>query len=335
MLKDRKVIILGSGPAGLTAAIYASRAGLKPLVIEGAAAGGQLMTTTDVENFPGFPEGITGPELIANMRAQAEKFGTEFITLDAEKADISSRPSFRITAGGEEYTARTLIIATGATARYMDLKSVERLRGRGVSACATCDGFFFRDKTVYMVGGGDSAMEEAQFLTQFAASVTVIHRRDELRASKIMQDNAKANPKIQFLLSHILKEVTGSDRVSGVRVEDLKSGEIKELPADGVFFAIGHNPATTLFRDQLDLDDQGYIVTTPGRMTTKVEGVFSQPGMSATTTTGRPRPPQEPAVRLPWKRKNSSWRKTKSAINRLLFGASSGFFSCCSSSPPD
>ena len=291
MKKDRKIIIIGSGPAGLTAAVYASRAGLKPLVIEGAAAGGQLMTTTEVENFPGFPEGITGPELIANIRKQAEKFGTEFLTVDAEKTDLSTRP-FTVSAGGEDFTARALIIATGATARYMDLESVERLRGRGVSACATCDGFFFRDKLVYMVGGGDSAMEEAQFLTQFASKVVLIHRRDELRASKIMQDNAKSNPKIEFLLSHILKEVTGSDRVSGVKVEDLKTGEIKELPADGVFFAIGHDPATSLFKGQLDLDEQGYLKTLPGRMSTNIEGVFSAGDVSdnyyrqATTAAG-------------------------------------------------
>jgi len=272
--KDRKIIILGSGPAGLTAAIYASRAGLNPLVIEGVAAGGQLMTTTEVENYPGFPDGITGPELIAHMRKQAEKFGAEFITLDAEEADLSSRP-FSITAGGETYTARTLIIATGASARYLELESVERLKGRGISACATCDGFFFRDKIVYIIGGGDSAMEEAQFLTQFASSVTVIHRRDELRASRIVQDNARANPKVLFLLSHILKEVLGSECVTAIKVEDLKTGEIKELPADGVFFAIGHDPATALFKGQLDLDEQGYILTQPGKMATEIEGVFS------------------------------------------------------------
>lgn len=268
------ITIVGSGPAGLTAAIYAARAGLQPLIVEGGASGGQLMTTTEVDNFPGFPEGITGPELIAAMRKQAERFGARFLGGDVGEADLSQRP-FRIKVGSDTLNTRTLVIASGATARYLDLESVHKLRGRGISACATCDGFFFRNKTVFVIGGGDSAMEEAMFLTQFASTVTVVHRRDQLRASHIMQEHAQANPKIDFLYSHVMTEALGEERVTGIRVKDLKTDQEKDLPADGIFFAIGHDPNTAPFRDQLESDDLGYLVTEPGRTATTIPGVFA------------------------------------------------------------
>jgi thioredoxin reductase (NADPH) len=276
MSEIRNLCVLGSGPAGLTAAIYASRAGLAPLVIEGMSAGGQLMTTTEVDNFPGFPDGIDGPTLIAQMRKQAERFGTEFHSGDAVSADLSKRP-FKIQTDTGVILTRTLIIATGAEARIMDIPSVQALRGRGVSACATCDGFFFKDKTVFMIGGGDSAMEEAIFLTRFAKEVFLVHRRDELRASKIMQDHAKANPKITFLLSHVLIDALGVDagRVTGVKLKDLKSGVEKEMPADGLFFAVGHDPSTKIFKDSLELNPANYLKTLPDKTATKIEGVFA------------------------------------------------------------
>jgi thioredoxin reductase (NADPH) len=271
----RKVIILGSGPAGLTAALYAARANLEPLVIEGAEAGGQLMITTDVENYPGFPEGIMGPELMELFKKQAARFGTEFVTRDATGVELSRRP-FRVGVGDDSHEAEALIVATGATARWLGLESETKLRGYGVSACATCDGFFFRDQKVMLVGGGDSAMEEATFLTKFASSVTVIHRRDELRASKIMQERAFKNPKIDFLWDSVVVDVLdpAQNKVVGVKVKNVKTGEVTEHPCDGLFLAIGHDPTTKLFEGQLELDQAGYIIAHDGTYTS-VEGVFA------------------------------------------------------------
>lgn len=275
--QNRKVTIAGSGPAGLTAAIYAARAGLKPLIVEGSASGGQLMTTTEVENFPGFPEGIDGPQLIDNMRKQAERFGAEFVNGDISSVETDKRP-FTIHIGDDKTVySQTLIIATGAEARYLDIDSVQQLRGRGISACATCDGFFFRDKTVFVIGGGDSAMEEAIFLTKFAKKVYIVHRRDELRASKIMQDNATANDKIEFILSHVITEALGlaEGRVTGIRLKDLKTEEHKDMEADGIFFAIGHDPSTEAFKEYIDTDKKNYLVTKPNRTETNIAGVFA------------------------------------------------------------
>jgi thioredoxin reductase (NADPH) len=268
------VVILGSGPSGLTAAVYAARANLRPLVIEGfPGAGGQLMLTTDVENYPGFPEGILGPELMEKFRDQAARFGAEFVTADADRVDFSSRP-FGVWADGREFRARTVIVSTGASARMLGLEAEGRLLGHGLSTCATCDGFFFRGQDVAVVGGGDSAIEEANFLTRFGEKVTVIHRRDELRASKIMQDRAFANPKIDFVWNSVVEDLLGDDKLSGLRLRNVVTGDLSEMAFGGVFVAIGHDPNTKLFDGQLQLDAAGYIVTSEGTRTS-VEGVFA------------------------------------------------------------
>ncbi len=270
------VIIIGSGPAGYTAALYASRANLAPLLFSGLEPGGQLTTTTDVENYPGFPEGILGPELVTHMRSQAERFGTRIKDEAVTAVDFSAQP-FKVTTPSGTYAAKSVIIATGASAKRIGLESEKALYGKGVSACATCDGFFFKNKKVMVVGGGDSAMEEANFLTRFASSVTVVHRRDELRASKIMQDRAKANPKISFLWNSEVVEVLGVDvgHVTGVKLKDTVTGEVTEHQTDGVFAAIGHEPNTAVFKGQMDLDAKGYIVVKPGSSATSVPGVFA------------------------------------------------------------
>ena len=271
----RNVIIIGSGPAGLTAALYTARANLQPLMIEGIEAGGQLMLTTEVENFPGFRNGILGPDLMGEMRAQAERFGTEIIQGNVTSVDASSSPIIVKTTEAE-YRAKSLIIATGASARLLGLPSERTLMGHGVSTCATCDGYFFRGQEIAVVGGGDSAMEEAVFLTRFASKVTVVHRRGTLRASKIMQDKARANPKIAWLLDHEVEAIhdTGKGEVTSMVVRSNKTGEKTEIPVSGVFVAIGHTPNTSLFRGQLELDQNGYIVTHDGSKTS-VEGVFA------------------------------------------------------------
>jgi thioredoxin reductase (NADPH) len=270
----RDVIIIGSGPAGLTAAVYTARANLKPLVIEGfPGAGGQLMLTTDVENYPGFPDGIMGPELMEKFRAQAARFGAEYLTANAERVDFSSSP-FGVWAEGREFRARTVIISTGASARMLGLESEGRLLGHGLSTCATCDGFFFRGQEIAVVGGGDSAIEEALFLTRFATRVNVVHRREELRASKIMQDRAFANPKIGFLWNSVVDEILGDDKVTGLLLRDTVTGETSKVDIGGVFVAIGHDPNTSLFTGQIDLDPAGYIVTHDGAKTS-VSGVFA------------------------------------------------------------
>ena len=271
----RNVIILGSGPAGLTAALYTARANLSPLVIEGHEPGGQLTLTTLVENFPGFPDGIMGPELMENMRKQAARFGAEFVAGSATAADLSKRPFEIKVDNGETYLARALIIATGASAKMLGLENEHALIGRGVSTCATCDGFFFRGKKLAVVGGGDSAMEEAIFLTKFASSVTVIHRRDQLRASKVMQDRAKSNDKIDFLWNKQVIDVLGREegKVTGLRLKDTVTGEESTFACDGLFLAIGHRPNTAIFAGQLDMDEVGYIKA-QNRTRTNVEGVF-------------------------------------------------------------
>jgi thioredoxin reductase (NADPH) len=268
------VLIVGSGPSGLTAALYAARANLHPIVIEGGEAGGQLMLTTEVENYPGFPTGILGPELIGKMREQAERFGAEFVTADATKVDLSG-PPFRAWADDEEYSGKALIISTGAKAKMLGLNSERNLLGRGVSTCATCDGFFFRSKELAVVGGGDSALEEAIFLTRFATKVTVVHRRDRLRASKVMQDRALANPKIDFVWNSVVEEVHGDQAVCGVRLRNLKDNTESNLNVEGVFVAIGHTPNTELFAGQLKLDDGGYVLVSAPGTATSVDGVFA------------------------------------------------------------
>ena len=269
------VVIVGSGPAGLTAALYTARADLQPLMFEGTAAGGQLMLTTEVENFPGFPEGRMGPELMADMRAQAQRFGTDIRPVDVSEIDLKNGSPFTIVAGGEEVRAHSVIISTGATARWLGLPNEQRLTGRGVSSCATCDGFFFRDKRLVVVGGGDSAMEEATFLTKFASSVTVVHRRDDLRASKIMADRARANEKIDWVWNAQVTDVLGDDMVTGVELTDTQTGEKRQIDADGLFLAIGHDPTTSLFTGQLDLDPEGYILVDEPSTATSVPGVFA------------------------------------------------------------
>ena len=284
-MAHHEVVIIGSGPAGLTAAIYAARANLKPLVIEGEPSsnsdqpGGQLMLTTDVENYPGFPEGIMGPQLMADMRAQATRFGAEIVTLKVSRADFSARP-FAIWIGDPDtaeptYTAEAVIVSTGARSVMLGLEAEQRLIGHGLSTCATCDGFFFRDQEIAVVGGGDSAMEEAGFLTKFASKVTLIHRRDALRASKIMQQRAFDNPKIEFAWNSVVVDVVGGTKVEALALLDTVTGEERDLPVTGVFIAIGHRPNTDLFTDQLDMDDAGYLVTGADRSTTNIEGVFA------------------------------------------------------------
>jgi thioredoxin reductase (NADPH) len=271
----RELIIIGGGPAGYTAALYAARANLTPLVIEGFAAGGQLMITSDVENYPGYPEGVLGPEMMQDFRVQAERFGAEFLRDDVTRVDFSERP-FRVEVGDDVYLAEAVIVATGASARQLGLESEQALQGRGVSYCAVCDAAFFREKEIVVVGGGDSAMEEAIFLTKFATKVTVVHRRDEFRASPIMLDRARANEKIAWVTNAVVDEVLGEDgKVSGVRLRDLVTDELTEIPTDGLFVAIGHDPNTTLFLDQLDHDEAGYLETNPGSTETNVEGVFA------------------------------------------------------------
>lgn len=270
----RQVTIIGSGPAGLTAAIYTARANLWPLVIEGTQAGGQLSLTTEVENYPGFRHAIMGPALMKEMRAQAERFGTEFLQGDVTAVDLKHSP-IRLTIEGEQpLDTRTLIIASGASAKMLGLESERRLLGHGVSTCATCDGFFFKGKELVVVGGGDTAMEEAIFLTKFASRVTVLHRRDKLRASDIMQDRAKMNPKISFVWNSAVEEILGDPVVTGVRIRHLQTGAVSELPCAGVFVAIGHSPNTALFKDQLAVDEGGYILTFGGTRTS-IPGVFA------------------------------------------------------------
>ena len=270
-----KVIIVGSGPAGLTAAIYAARADLDPLMFEGSQAGGQLMLTTEVENYPGFPDGILGPDLMDQMRKQAERFETRIQTVDVTKVDFSSRP-FRIWVGADEYQAESVIISTGASARWLDVPGEERLRGRGVSACATCDGFFFRDRDIVVVGGGDSAMEEAMFLTKFASKVTIIHRRDEFRASAIMARRALEHPKIEVVWNSVVEEMLGGDEVTGVKIRDVNTDQVSEIETEGVFVAIGHTPNTEIFRGHLEMDEVGYLTLRgDGSTATSVDGVFA------------------------------------------------------------
>ncbi len=276
----RHLIIIGSGPAGLTAAIYAARANLAPLVIEGEPSstsdqpGGQLMLTTEVENFPGFPEGIMGPELMINFRSQAARFGAEFLTEKVTRVDFSERP-FRVWVADQEFRSNSIIVSTGARSLMLNLESESRLIGHGLSTCATCDGFFFRGHQIAVVGGGDSAIEEATFLTKFAEKVTIIHRRDELRASKIMQDRAFANPKIEFLWNHTVTELLGADKVEGIEVTNTIDGTVSTLDVTGVFVAIGHRPNTDLFTGLLDTDENGYLITQPDSSYTNIEGVFA------------------------------------------------------------
>jgi thioredoxin reductase (NADPH) len=268
----RDVIIIGGGPAGLTAAIYAARAGLAPLVVEGYAAGGQLMITTDVENYPGFPEGVQGPELMEMFRGQAARFGAEILTVDVSRVDLSSRP-FGVWVGDTEYRAQAVVISTGASARWLGLENETRLRGYGVSSCATCDGFFFRDREMVVVGGGDSAMEEAVFLARMGSKITIVHRREGFRASKIMAERVLAHPKIDVRWNAVVEDVVGDTVVEGVRVRDVVTGATEVIPAAAMFVAIGHTPNTELFRGQVGLDEAGYIVTDGTR--TDVEGVFA------------------------------------------------------------
>ena len=270
----RKVIIIGGGPAAYTAALYAARANLEPLVIEGFSWGGQLMITSDVENYPGYPEGILGPQMMQDFRSQAQRFGTQFLSDDVTRVDFSEQP-LRVWVGDKELRAETVIVATGATARKLGLESEKRLQGRGVTYCAVCDAAFYRGKDVVVVGGGDSAMEEAIFLTKFADRVTVVHRREQFRASPIMVDRAHGNEKIHFVLDTVVEDVVGEDKVEGVRLRNVKTDEVSTLPADGLFVAIGHDPTTELFKGQLDMDAAGYLVTEGKTTVTNVPGVFA------------------------------------------------------------
>ena len=268
-----KVIIIGSGPAGLTAGLYTARADLKPLLLEGYQAGGQLMLTTEVENFPGYPEGRMGPDLIADIRQQAKRFGARLITKDVTRVNLSKRP-FQIEVGKESYETESVILSTGASARLLGLENEKRLMGKGVTTCATCDGAFFRGMEVAIVGGGDSALEEAIFLTRFVKKVSVIHRRDQLRASKIMQERAKKNEKISFVWNSIIEDVLGDKEVTGIRLKNVKTGHVQNFSCSGLFVAIGHTPNTTLFKGQIDLDKNGYILTHEGS-STNIPGVFA------------------------------------------------------------
>jgi len=270
----REVIIIGGGPAGYTAALYAARANLEPLVIEGFQWGGQLMITSDVENYPGYADGVLGPEMMKDFRRQAERFGGEFISDDVTRVDFSTLP-LRVYVGDDEYRAESVIVATGANARQLGLESERTYQGRGVSYCAVCDAAFFREKRVVVVGGGDSAMEEANFLTKFASKVTIVHRRDDFRASQIMIDRARANDKVEWITNAVVDEVLGETVVTSVRIRDVNTDEVTELPADGLFVAIGHDPSSTLFVDWLELDDEGYLVTQPGSTATNISGVFA------------------------------------------------------------
>ena len=270
----RNVIVIGSGPAGFTAALYAARANLAPLVLKGLEAGGQLMLTTDVENYPGFADGLLGPELMDQMEKQAARFGAEILPVHVTDVDLSERP-FVVRAGDQEWRGRTIIVATGATARWLGVPGEEKLRGRGVSACATCDGFFFRDRELVVVGGGDTAMEEATFLTKFASKVTIVHRREDFRASKVMSARALANPKVDVIWNTTVAEVHGDDAVSGVTLNDVRTDRSRTFAADGLFVAIGHDPNTTLFRGKLALDDEGYVTVAEPRTATSVPGVFA------------------------------------------------------------
>jgi thioredoxin reductase (NADPH) len=269
---DSKLVIVGSGPAGLTAAIYAARANLEPIVIAGSAPGGQLMLTSDVENYPGFPDGIQGPDLMGKFRAQAERFGARLIDVDIDRVDFSSRP-FRIWARGTEYRGQAVVIATGASALWLGIDSETRLRGRGVSACATCDGFFFKDREIAVVGGGDTAFEEATYLTRFATKVHLLHRRDTFRASKIMVDRAIAHPKIEIHPNVAIEEVVGAEKVRGVKLKDTQTGELSDLDIEGLFIAIGYEPNTAAFRDWLEVDEKGYLVVRD-ETHSKIDGVF-------------------------------------------------------------
>jgi len=270
----RELIIIGGGPAGYTAALYAARADLEPLVIEGFAWGGQLMITSDVENCPGYPDGVMGPEMMSDFRRQAERFGAEYVTDDVTRVDFSEQP-LRVWVGNDEYAARSVIVATGASARWLGIESEEQHKGRGVSACATCDASFFREKDVYVVGGGDSAFEEALFLTKFASRVHLVHRRNDFRASRIMVDRAEANEKLDFVRSAEVVEILGDEKVQGLRLRSTENGSEWEVPADGLFVAIGHDPNTALFVDQLEHDAAGYLVTKAGSTETNVPGVFA------------------------------------------------------------
>ena len=272
--ETKKLIVIGGGPAGYTAALYSARANLEPLVLEGFQWGGQLMITSEVENYPGYPEGVLGPKMMQDFREQADRFGAQLVTDDVTKVDFSEQP-FRVWVGDTEHRAEAVIVATGATARQLGLESEVRMQGAGVTYCAVCDGSFYRGHDVIVVGGGDSAMEEAIFLTRFASSVTVVHRRESFRASPIMVDRAKANEKIEFVLESVVEEVIGGDKVTAVRVRNTATGEERELEAEGVFVAIGHDPATELFRGQLDLDDEGYILTEGKSTRTNIPGVFA------------------------------------------------------------
>ncbi len=272
-VEHRRVLIVGSGPAGYTAAIYSARAGLEPLMLAGFDFGGQLMITTEVENYPGYPDGVSGPLMMEELQKQAERFGTEILLEDATRVDFSNRP-FEVATDGKQYTADSVIVATGASARWLGLESEERLQNRGVSACATCDGALFRDKAMAVVGGGDTAMEEALFLTRFATKVTAIHRRGELRASKIMQERARANDKIEFAWHSEVEEVLGDEYVTGVRLKDVRDGSSQVVEVEALFIAIGHQPNTQLFKGQLDLDSADYLKVEAGTTRTSVEGVF-------------------------------------------------------------